>query len=105
MSELGMGKKRRPVVTVTRKGQVTVPKLIRERLRIEEGDKIIFDINDRGEVIIKKAVLAAFDELARQISTEATRIGYTEEELAKDLRQARDEAWERFYGTRTKEKD
>lgn len=98
MSELKIGQKRRPVVTVTRKGQVTVPKLIRERLEIEEGDKIIFDVNDRGEVIIKKAVLAALDELAREISAEAQRIRYTEEELAQDLREARVEAWERFYG-------
>lgn len=32
--------------TVTGKGQVTLPQRIRERLGIETGDKLLFDIQD-----------------------------------------------------------
>lgn len=35
---------------VTRKGQVTIPKNIRDFLEIEAGDKVIFEI--RGEDVI-----------------------------------------------------
>ena len=35
---------------VTRKGQVTIPKNIRDFLEIETGDKVIFEI--RGETVI-----------------------------------------------------
>lgn len=39
--------------TVTRKGQVTIPQVVREKLGIEYGEKVEFSTNDKGEVIIK----------------------------------------------------
>ena len=36
--------------TVTSKGQITVPKAIRERLAISKGDILEFKIGDRGDV-------------------------------------------------------
>lgn len=41
--------------TITRKGQVTVPKPIRDALGIDPGTKVTFDINAQGEVVLKKA--------------------------------------------------
>jgi antitoxin PrlF len=38
--------------TLTRKGQVTIPKEIRDRLGIKEGEKVIFVMRD-DEVILK----------------------------------------------------
>lgn len=38
--------------TVTGKGQVTLPRQIRERLKIEVGDKLLFDIED-GELRVR----------------------------------------------------
>ncbi|MEO5760735.1 MAG: AbrB/MazE/SpoVT family DNA-binding domain-containing protein [Vicinamibacteria bacterium] len=40
---------------MTSKGQMTVPKPIRERLRVSTGDRLDFVINDRGEVIVRAA--------------------------------------------------
>lgn len=37
--------------TVTSKGQITIPKLIREQLKIQAGDKVHFFIDDSGRVI------------------------------------------------------
>lgn len=41
--------------TITSKGQVTVPKQIRDALGIDPGTEVTFDINAQGEVVLKKA--------------------------------------------------
>ena len=40
---------------LTQKGQVTLPKPVRERLAIGPGDEVEFRLTDRGEVVIEKA--------------------------------------------------
>jgi AbrB family looped-hinge helix DNA binding protein len=83
--------------TVTSKFQVTIPKEIREILDVKEGDKLIFTIDDKGEVVIKKAVIVALDELSALISQEAKSQGYTEEQLEEDILKAKEKAWKSFY--------
>ncbi len=41
--------------TMTSKGQMTVPKPIRDRLRVGAGDLVDFIINDRGEIVVRAA--------------------------------------------------
>lgn len=41
--------------TVTTKGQVTIPKPVRDLLGIEPGTKVDFQRNDRGEIILVRA--------------------------------------------------
>jgi antitoxin PrlF len=36
--------------TMTTKGQITIPKAVRDRLRLEPGDKVYFDITEDGSV-------------------------------------------------------
>ena len=36
--------------TITSKGQITIPKVVRERLHLEPGDKVYFDVRDDGSV-------------------------------------------------------
>ncbi len=38
--------------TVTSKGQITIPKAVRERLQLEPGDIVTFDVRDDGTVIL-----------------------------------------------------
>jgi len=40
--------------TITRKGQVTIPKAIRDRLGVKEGEKVFFVM--RGEDVVLKVV-------------------------------------------------
>ncbi len=42
-----------PIATVTSKGQVTVPKAIRERLDIHEGDRLEFSIDEEGRIVVR----------------------------------------------------
>lgn len=41
--------------TMTTKGQVTIPKRIREALCLAPGDGIDFDVNQEGEIVLLKA--------------------------------------------------
>jgi AbrB family looped-hinge helix DNA binding protein len=44
-----------PRTTVTSKGQVTIPKRIRDFLRVKSGDRIDFEIDPHGTVIVRPA--------------------------------------------------
>ena len=41
--------------TLTTKGQVTIPKKIRESLGLEPGSEVDFDVDGQGHIIIRKA--------------------------------------------------
>jgi AbrB family looped-hinge helix DNA binding protein len=41
--------------TVTSKGQVTIPKPVRDLLGIEPGTKVDFRRNDQGEIVLVRA--------------------------------------------------
>lgn len=40
--------------TVTSKGQITIPKRVRERLGLGPGDQVTFAENGRGAVVMKR---------------------------------------------------
>ena len=42
-----------PISTITAKGQVTIPKAIRERLGLSEGDTLEFSIDDAGRIVAR----------------------------------------------------
>lgn len=74
------------------KGQVTVPKAIRERLNLREGDRVAF-LEERGQVILTKASVAALRDLQDMIRAEADAQGVTEEELLRELERVREQRW------------
>jgi antitoxin PrlF len=41
--------------TMTVKGQVTIPKKVRDALRLRPGDAVDFDVNREGQVVVHKA--------------------------------------------------
>ena len=43
--------------TMTVKGQVTIPKKVREALRLSPGDAVDFDVNREGQVVVQRAAL------------------------------------------------
>ena len=42
-------------VTVTKQGQISIPKKIRERLGLEKGDKVVFLEDEEGHILIQEA--------------------------------------------------
>jgi antitoxin PrlF len=38
--------------TLTSKGQITIPKVVRERLHLEVGDKVYFSVREDGSVLL-----------------------------------------------------
>jgi antitoxin PrlF len=46
-----------PTATVTDEGQVTLPKAIRDVLRVHAGDQVDFVIGDQGEVTIRPVIV------------------------------------------------
>ena len=50
------------ITTVTKKGQVTIPQIVREKLQIGYGDKVEFSFNEQGQVVLQP-VKADLDSL------------------------------------------
>lgn len=46
-----------PTAKVTSKGQITLPREVREQLGVDKGDRVKFVIRDDGEVVIEPATL------------------------------------------------
>jgi antitoxin PrlF len=42
-----------PSATLTSKGQVTIPKAVREELGLREGDRVAFRVLDDGTVVVE----------------------------------------------------
>lgn len=77
---------------VTTKGQITIPKAIREKLELKEGSKIIF--LQRGEdIIIKNSAMLALERMQNEFEGEAERLGLKNEDdvvkFIKDFRKER----------------
>ncbi|MDH4153485.1 MAG: AbrB/MazE/SpoVT family DNA-binding domain-containing protein [Nitrospira sp.] len=52
--------------TITRKGQVTIPKTIRDRLGMREGEKVLFII--RGDDVVLKVVRGTILDLKGSVT-------------------------------------
>lgn len=45
--------------TLTVKGQVTIPKRVRDALGLKPGDRVAFEVDERGQVVVRRAGEAA----------------------------------------------
>ena len=68
---------------VSAQGRVALPKKIREALQLAPGDRVEFELNGRGEILIHKAPRAAL--AAAQVRT-ATQVRRRAQELFALLR-------------------
>ncbi len=49
------------VATITSKGQVTIPKKIRDKLGLKPGDKVDFEVNDKGKLEVSTKTYSIMD--------------------------------------------
>lgn len=74
---------------VTIKGQITIPKSIREFLNLKEGSKVLF-IQDGDNIIIKNSNIVALEKIQKAFEGEAERLGLeTEEDVVKMIKEFR----------------
>ena len=70
---------------VMSKGQVTIPKDIREKMRINEGDQVVF-VYDNEKVIMMNAAIYAMKLMQEVMNGEAEKQGINEEDVSKIIR-------------------
>jgi antitoxin PrlF len=71
---------------LTSKGQITLPKAIREALGLREGDQVVFRVEGQRAVLARTADLL---DLASTVSVPASRRGTPWEEVRRQVRSAR----------------
>ena len=69
---------------VTQKYQATIPQAVREKLAIEKGDRVIFDIEDE-KVVLKKLSLLDWEYLDSVSATLSEWSSEADEEAYGDL--------------------
>lgn len=77
---------------LTSKGQVTIPKAIRDRLKLEEGDRLALT-EENGNILITKSSTNALRHFLDSMAEESQKNGITEKELLNDLEIVREEMW------------
>ncbi len=50
-----------PAATITSKGQTTIPKSVRERLRLKAGDRVEFVVQDDGTALMVPSTVRVAD--------------------------------------------
>lgn len=74
---------------VTTKGQVTIPKPIREMLGLKEGSKILF-IQKGQDIVIQNSAMLALEKIQNAFEGEAERLELeTEEDVVKMIKNYR----------------
>ena len=74
---------------VTTKGQITIPKSIREILNVKEGSQIIF-LQRGNDIIIKNSAMIALEEIQDSFNGEAQRLGLkNDEDVVKMIKEYR----------------
>lgn len=74
---------------VTTKGQITIPKSIRELLDLKEGSKIIF-IQKGKDIVIQNSAMLALEKIQNAFDGEAERLGLeTEDDVVEMIKEFR----------------
>jgi len=80
----------RPVVaTLTSKGQLTIPKIIRDALGLQEGDQVRFELDQAHGRTVMEPVRFRPEDLASFAIPGARRMSFAEMEAAKKAGAAR----------------
>lgn len=71
---------------VSSKGQVTIPRAVREALTIQEGDQVIFRVEGQRAILARSPDLI---QLAGSVSVPAAKRGTPWDEVVRETRKAR----------------
>jgi AbrB family looped-hinge helix DNA binding protein len=89
------------LVSVTRKGQVTIPEEVRRKVGIRLGTKLLVESIGKEYVLMKKVEMArSIDELQRIGRRLAKQQGLTPSEIRREIEKIRAEIWKKKYARR-----
>jgi len=71
---------------ITSKGQVTIPKPVRDALGLDEGDELVFRVEQSRAIVAKTA---DFIDLAGAVAVPSARRGTPWDEVLRQTRQSR----------------
>ena len=74
--------------TISSKGQVAIPSLIREEMGLEEGNKVLFVLAE-DTLLIKKVNTKTFAEITKPLKEAAKKSGLKEEDVLDLVHRAR----------------
>jgi antitoxin PrlF len=77
-----------PKTTLTSKGQVTIPKEIRQRLGLRQGDQLIFHFDESGRLTVEPASPNLLGDLPGLLHHRAGKRPATIEEMDEAVREA-----------------
>jgi AbrB family looped-hinge helix DNA binding protein len=75
-----------PTSALTSKGQITVPKEVRDRLRLRAGDRLVFQFDDQDRLLIRPEVRDPLGDLPGLLRHLATKRPKTIEEMNEAVR-------------------
>lgn len=78
---------------ITRKGQVTIPKEIREEFALEEGDEVRWEKTEDG-IVVRKATQSAGRGMLVDDDTPEEKRERMAEEMAAEIREQRRTEWQ-----------
>jgi AbrB family looped-hinge helix DNA binding protein len=79
---------------ITMRGQITIPKEIRKRLGVKDGDKVVF-VEENGRIIMENAALIALRGAQNAFAGEAERRSLmAEQDVVNMVKEVRGEIWE-----------
>ena len=79
------------LATVTTRGQITIPQMIRNQLRLKTGDKVFFE-EKQGKIYIANASQMALSAIQKQMKGEAEKAGFrTEDDVMAYIKELRAE--------------
>jgi len=82
---------------VSSKGQITIPIEIRKKLKLKEGDKVLF-AEENGNIFVLNASLVALKEIQENMKDEAKKQYLnSEEDVNKYVEKIREEKWEQKH--------
>ena len=77
------------LVRMSSKGQIVVPKPVREKMGLQEGDYVVIQERKDGSFTIRKQPEDLLDSIAKGLREEAKAIGFTRKDLADAIRDVR----------------
>jgi len=74
---------------ISSRGQVVIPKELREKYDLKEGDSVVWE-EEKGKLVLRKA---DWKDYANEIARKLAEAGVTEEEMLEELKRVRKEMY------------